>query len=191
MNSVIWWMPLALVFGNPLGIALAQSAQVSIVGVPVVTVCEALHDLSRYNGESIIVVGRLGHTDEGSWLSEDCENQIKTGEYKWANAISTTYALSDVEPPPILPKGFKWDRDLLTNKLKEVQRTTKLQVLKEHNYSDKWVAFFGRFETRLPLQVVVGGGGKLMGYGFGHLNGAPAQLISPQGGFHELKANGH
>jgi hypothetical protein len=189
MNTAIWVALPALIFGSSLEIAFGQAGQGSIVGVPVVTVCEALHDLSRYHGKSIVVVGRFGSTDEGSWLSEDCERKIVTNGYTWADTISTTYSSSEVESPPGLPKGFKWNRELLTKKLKDVQKTTKLQVLKEDNYSDKWVAIFGRFETRLPLQVVTGGSGKLMGYGFGHLNTAPAQLISDEAGFYELKAN--
>jgi hypothetical protein len=159
-----------------LGVALGQ-------GVPVVTVCEALQDRDLYNGKSIVVVGRHGGTDEGSWLSEDCERKIVTDGYTWANVISTTYARSQVEPPPGLPRGFSWNTELMANKLKDVQKTTKLQ---EHG--DGWVAIFGRFETRSPLQSVRGGSGQLMGYGFGHLNYAPAQLISGEKGFHELKA---
>ena len=188
MNSVIWVTLPALVLGSSADLAFGQTAQVSIVGVPVVTVCEALHDLARYNGKSIVVVGRFGSTGEGSWLSEDCERKIITDGYTWANAISTTYSRSEAQPPPGLPKGFKWNEELLTRKLMDVQKTTKLQVFKEYKYSDRWFAIFGRFETRLPLQVAVGGSGKLMGYGFGHLNTAPAQLISGDAGFHELKA---
>ena len=169
---------LKLLFLLPLlfGFALGQ-------GVPVVTVCEALRGRDLYHGNAIIVVGQFSSTDEGSWLSEDCERKIVTDGYAWANVISTTYVRSQAEPPPGLPKGFKWDADLISNKLRDVQKTTKL---KEHG--DGWVAIFGRFETRSPLQSVRGGGGQLMGYGFGHLNYAPAQLISSDKGFHELKS---
>jgi hypothetical protein len=153
-----------------------------------VSVCEVLNDLARYNGKPIVIVGRFAYTDEGTWLSEDCERKIVTHGYTWANIISTTYVRSQVEPPPGLPKGFKWEERLLKLKLEQVRRTTTLRVLKQYHYSDKWVAMFGRFETRLPLQVAVGGGGRLMGYGFGHLNAAPAQLISGHDGFHELKS---
>ncbi len=192
MNTVLWVICRALIFGGPLlQLTFGQTAQVSIVGVPVVTVCEALHDLSNYNGKSIVVFGRFGYTGEGTWLSEDCPQKTVTDGYTWADIISTTYAVSDlVEPPPSLPKDFKWDRELLLKKLKEVQKTTKLRVLKDYNYTDKWVAIFGRFETRIPL-IAIGreGRGQMMGYGFGHLNAAPAQLIPSKLGFHELKVN--
>lgn len=133
------------------------------------------------------MVGRLGYTDEGSWLSEDCEYKIVTDGYTWKNIISTAYDRSRVAPPPSLPKNFRWDEGLLATKLREVQKTTTLRILKEYNYSDSWVAMYGRVETRLPLQVVVGGRGRLMGYGFGHLSAAPAELISCEQCHHELE----
>jgi hypothetical protein len=162
-----------------LAIILGQTPKKQEGDIPVVTVCEALQDRTRYNGKAIIVVGRFVGTMEGTWLDENCERKIVTDGYTWDNSISTAYVVSQVEPPPRLPKKFKWDTELLANKLKDVQKTTKLQVLKEYNYSDRWVAIFGRFETRLPF---VGR------FGFGHLNAAPAQLISSVKGYHELKA---
>ena len=169
-------------------IACGQAAAVSNGGVPVVTVCEALQDLSRYNGMVVIVVGRSGGTNEGSWLSEDCERKIVTEGYTWANIISTAYGRSEVKPPPILPADFRWDEALLATKLKEIQQITQLRIQKNHRYDDRWVAIFGRFEARLLLQVLVAGTGTLMGYGFGHGNQAPAQLISNFGeDYYELK----
>jgi hypothetical protein len=85
-------------------------------GVPVVTICEVLQDRDLYHGKSVVVVGRFGGTDEGGWLS-------------------TTYVRSQAEPPPGLPKGFKWDADLITNKLRDVQKTTKLK-----EPGDGWIA---------------------------------------------------
>ena len=76
----------------------------------------------------------------------------------------------------------------MQSKLAQVQKTTKLEVLKKYNYSDKWFAVFGQLETALPLQVVRGGDGKLHGYGFGHLNAAPARLIADRDGWRELKS---
>ena len=69
----------------------------------------------------------------------------------------------------------------MRKKLRDVQKTTRLQ-----GEGDRWVAIFGRFETRSPLQPVTGDRGELMGYGFGHVNYAPAQLISYNGP-HELQ----
>jgi hypothetical protein len=150
-------------------------------------VCEVLSDLPRYNGKVVIVVGRSGGTDEGSWLSQECEHPIVTNGFTWPNSISTSFVRRGVDPP-VLPQDFKWNEKVLAAKLKEVQSTTKLRVLKEYNYSDSWVAMYGRFETRLPLQVALDGRGNLRGYGFGHLAYAPAQLIWAEKGYRRLKA---
>jgi hypothetical protein len=102
--------------------------------------------------------------------------------------LSMAYARSELGLAPNLPKEFKWDEELIARKLKDVQRTTKIQVLKGNPLSDRWVAVYGRFETR-PLQAVrAGSKGQLMGYGFGHLNSAPAQLVYSGETIHELKA---
>lgn len=177
ISAFVGW--LQIVFGQ--GITSEDGA------VPIISVCEALSDRARFNGKSIVVVGRFGYTDEGTWLSEECDRKIVTGGYTWANIISTTYARSDVFPPPGIPKTFRWDDKLLAGKLREVKKTTKLRILKQYNYSDKWMAIFGRFETRVPLQVGIDGRGKLRGDGFGHLSGAPAQLVSGENASRELK----
>jgi hypothetical protein len=166
------WLKLFFLLPLLFGVGLGQ-------GVPVVTVCEALQ--GQYNGKAIVVVGRLHSTDEGSWLGEDCESKIITDRYAWANVISTTCIRSQAKPRHDSPHGFRWNTELMTNKLRDVQKTTRLQ---EHG--DRWVAIFGVFETRSPLQSVTGDGGELIGYGFGHLNYAPAQLTFYNGP-HELK----
>jgi hypothetical protein len=183
MCRVIFVVCIAVMIGSTSG----QATTTSKPTIPVLTVCEALNNLSQHNGKVVVVVGKLVGTEEGSWLSEDCNEKIVTDGFTWQNIISLSYSRSEVEPPPRVPKEFNWDLTLLLKKLKQVQRTTRLEVLKQYNYTDKWFAVFGRFETRLPLQVALGGGGKLFGYGFGHLNAAPAQLISVDDGYRELK----
>jgi hypothetical protein len=146
--------------------------------IPVVTVCDVLKDLGRYNGKSVIVVGRRSGTMEGDWLSADCERKLVTDGFTWPDDISLAYVRNQTEPPPPLPDRFKWDTKLVAAKLKEIQRTTKLRPRPEN---DRWFAIFGRLETRLPLQAVrCGSKGELCGYGFGHLNTSPAQLIWPE-----------
>src|SRR6202035_4738436 len=78
--------------------------------ISIITVCEALRDRSRYDGTTIIVVGRSSATDEGSWLDEDCGLKLVIEGRDWPTAISTSYSRSEFAPPPQLPKRFKWDR---------------------------------------------------------------------------------
>ena len=154
--------------------------------IPVLTVCESLTDPQRYHGKNVIVVGRFVATEEGTWLTENCGLRIKNGVTDFAPSISTSYVPAREAPPPEIPPGFKWDESVLRPKLQQVMRTTKLEVLPQYNYSDRWVAMFGRLETDLPRKVTLG---DRTGFvtGFGHLNGSPGQLIGPKGGFFELK----
>ncbi len=60
------------------GSSLGQPPAAPSEALPVITVCEALEDLSRYNGKSVVIVGRSSYTNEGSWLTEDCKHKIVT-----------------------------------------------------------------------------------------------------------------
>lgn len=152
--------------GATLGFLLAAglSSGATDEPVPVLTVCEALKDTARYDGKTVVVVGRLDSTSEGGWLNAECGFTVRNGGRDFRPSISVTYVVGQVAPPPPLPLGFKWDRGLLREKISEVKRSTKLQYKGE-----RWEAVFGRLETRLPANMA----------GFGHLNGAPAQLIWP------------
>jgi hypothetical protein len=146
--------------------------------VPVLTVCEVLSDLDRYEGKSIIVVGRFGWTDEGSWLSEDCKLKVVRGGLEFTYPqISTAYVVSEFASPPELPKGFTWDKRLLKQKVAQLKRTTRLHRHSPSKYNDKWVAMFGRLETSLPREVRLANGLSATTSGFGHQSASPAQLI--------------
>src|SRR5438132_528561 len=122
-----------------IGGAFGQDSTKSSADVPVVTVCETLKNLSQYDGQTVVVVGKIVGTSEGSWLREDCDYKLTTDRYTWPNVVSVSYVLSEVKPPPKMPNGFKWDANVLKAKLKQVQQSTTLQVLKQYNYADKWV----------------------------------------------------
>lgn len=159
---------------------------------PVITVCEALTDLQRYEAKVVVVVGRYSHTDEGAWLDAKCGFTVKNGGREFPDAsISVSYVTSDFDPPPRKPSGFSWDRTLLLKTLRQITNTTNVPVLKENNYTDQWMAVFGRLETHLPrkMHLVDRFGKESDAYtpGFGHLSGSPAQLISPGDGYFELK----
>jgi len=149
--------------------------------IPILTVCDALRDPARYGGQVVIVVGRSVGTSEGSWLSEDCGLTLKVEGRTYSATISTAYAVSDFAPPPQIPKSFKWDRPALQQALERVKATTHLES-KEH-----WSAVYGRLETAPTHDIKLGNGGIATIVGYGHLNAAPAQLISPEGGFFRLK----
>jgi hypothetical protein len=147
---------------------------------PVLTVCEALTEPSRYGGRSVIIVGRLVRTSEGAWLSEDCGLKVINGGKEFQPVISAAYDMSQFDPPPPLPKTFRWDGLVLRRKLSQVRKTTRLR-----SRADVWAAEFGRLETKLPWPRRPDDAGSI--FGFGHLNGAPAQLIGPEHGLLVLK----
>lgn len=139
-------------------------------GIPVLTVCQALKDPLKYSGAIVVVVGSWVGTGEGSWLSEACDLRVVLGGRGYAPSLWTSYGPSDQAPPPRLPAGFKWDKLTIRQALADVKKTTVLQ------HRAGWYAIFGRLEVDTS------------GYGIGHLNGAPAQLIWPTtGGYLKLK----
>jgi hypothetical protein len=71
--------------------------------VPILTVCQALKDSGRYAGRAVIIVGRWVSTSEGSWLDEKCGLVLVIESRTYPTAISTSYVVSDVAPPPRSP----------------------------------------------------------------------------------------
>ena len=88
---------------------------------PVLTVCEALKDIGRYDGKAVIVVGRLTSTEEGGWLNAECGFKVVSAGRDFETSISVTYVRGQVPPPPALPLDFKWDERVLRQKLAEVE----------------------------------------------------------------------
>ena len=164
--------------------ALAQGDDISVY-----TVCEIMKNLAAYNGKTIIVVGRVSSTGEGVWLDQACPEKLVTNGYEWSTSIWLSYTIGVTDSPPSLPRTFRWNNKLLSTKLAEVSKTTSLRVYPEYHYSDRWAAVFGRLETRFPLDPTEYPGqfsGRSHPAGLGHLNGSPAQLISPRNGYHKL-----
>jgi hypothetical protein len=168
------------------GVLFANSLLVASDDVPVLTVCEVLNNLEHYEGRTVIVVGRSTGTFEGSWLDEDCGMKVVRAEHEFRATISIAYSTGDFAPPPELPEGFRWDKNILQQKLSLVKRTTKIRTHK-HEDSDVWLAVFGRLETGLPRKVNIGKGRYGYTSGFGHLSGSPAQLVFPADGTVRLK----
>jgi hypothetical protein len=80
-----------------------------LVGIPVLTVCQALRDAARYAVQPVILVGRSIGTEEGSWLDESCGLNVVIEGRKYPTSISTSYPVSEFAPPPSKPRDFKWD----------------------------------------------------------------------------------
>jgi len=160
--------------------ALAQDNR-AVSSVPTLTVCQALRDHPKYAGQTIIVVGRAVETADGSWIDEGCGLMLTFGERVFPAAIATTYDPSEFSPSPTLPKGFKWDKRALQRALDEVEATTHLQA------KAYWCAVYGRLEVNPVRQIDLGNGRVAKTLGYGHMGGAPAQLVGPSDGLLRLK----
>jgi Carboxypeptidase regulatory-like domain len=161
------------------------SGQRAASDIPVLTVCEVLRDSARYDGKTVVVVGRSVRTMEGSWLDEECAPQLVIDGRSWRPSVSTAYGVSEFAAPPQEPRGFKWDTGAIQAKLEAVQKTTSLRVYDDKS-ADKWLAVFGRMEAALPRKITLGNGRTGMIDGFGHMAGSPVQLVSPRDGFLQL-----
>jgi len=135
------------------------------------TVCEILKDLKSYNGKTVAVIGRLVSTEEGRWLGQDaCSAQLKTGDFVWSNFVWLEY---DALASSALEKGMALNLEVTSEKLNAIKRTTKIR-----GEYDSWAVVYGRLETHEPLETVLARDGKTVyGVGFGHLGGAPAQVV--------------
>jgi hypothetical protein len=184
VDGRMWQMLLnilsALVFIFPCINVFGQTGSTSRDNIPAVTVCEVLHNRISYNSKSIIVIGRIESSFEGTWLTEDCEEKISTDGVLWEGSISWTVWGSS-SPPPKLPADYDWDDTVLLDKLKSLKHYTQFHP------PGTYAAVFGRFKTKILSEYFRDASGRLRGLGFGHLGSSLAQLDSESDGSHELK----
>ena len=162
--------------------ASGQTAQ----PVEIVTVCEVLHARASFNGKVVAVIGRVSATEEGVWLEDRCQKPLITGNYRWADIISvrakTTSLRYEADGPMSLPDGFDFDRAVVSKKLAELE--TRLRRSKQK--LKYWAIVYGRIDTNEELLTGKLRDGKVIPVGFGHLGGAPAQILSHQKDFENL-----
>lgn len=146
--------------------------------VPVLTVCEALKDLPRYNGKEIVVVGRSIFTFEGGFLSEHCEPdwRVEIQGNRWLSMIYLSVGDSSSEQGAV----FEFDEGLLSGKLIELKKSTRLETA-TGPLADRWIAVFGHLispETLVPHRPPKGPKTRnIPGNGFGANGSVPAKLV--------------
>jgi hypothetical protein len=146
------------------------------------SVCEVLDHRLRYDGKTVIVFGRISATTEGQWLTADCGGRLQIDGSEWGYDISLTYVVSQTQPPPALPSGFRWNRKKLIAALPENTGAMQWRDDPDCQYRAGWAAVFGRLETQKVFDTFRDASGGMHHVGFGHLGGSPAQLIWPEGG---------
>jgi hypothetical protein len=159
------------------GTALGQTNNADRVKVQ--TVCDILLDQGKFSGKAVAVLGRFIATDEGAWLTEDdCGRKVEAH----GAPLDVSVWIEQRGIPSGTPETPVLDEDSLKLKLAQAAKTTRLGKHVQFQCTvsgkdgkpecgwpevqDQWVIAYGLVETQVDR-----------GYGFGHLNGAPAQVI--------------
>lgn len=148
----------------PSSFSLAHQTESEVTLKPI-SVCEIFAAPQSFRGKKVAVIGRLGTTMEGWWLSEEsCEQQRKVDNYVGPYIIWLKY---DSSAPSAFSGDMPIDMNFSNKKLVEIIKTTKLRS--DH---DAWVIVYGQLEAKKKL--------KRGGNGYGHLGAAPIQLVYRQ-----------
>jgi hypothetical protein len=112
------------------------------------TVCEVLGQRHQYHGKVVVIVGVKASTNEGQWLIDNsCSKQVITQGFSWGSDISLKWAPTVAPDPSELAVI---DETEFGRKLELVKSQNKLRQFRYGNldFSDRWVAAYGRFESR-------------------------------------------
>lgn len=137
-----------------------------------VSVCDLLADPQKHRNKVVTVRGELIGTGERLWLrGERCPKPLITSGYEWPNPIGIWLTPPESKmgerpsyPAPPVSAAWKEAMPLLQKNVGLPDRRV-------------WVTVTGNFETRQRFEMVPRGDGKVVPYGYGHLNGAPAQIV--------------
>ena len=134
--------------------------------LPVIPICELFQGLTAWNGRRVAVRGEVVGTFEGSWLIGRCKGGFYTNGYRWPVSLSyagpayyshSTAQLAKEKRPPSQPKGWETFRG-------------RYNVVESATY-------VGRLRMRNEYRAVCREGGDYITNGFGHLNGAAAEIV--------------
>jgi hypothetical protein len=152
--------------------AMPQRGNEASVAPPVLTVCDALRNLSGLNGKYVILVGRSFVTFEGGFMNENCESdgQATVEGERWLSMIALGRALDR----PGNAVEIEWPTSALEKKLAQVQRTTQVRP---NSSMERWTAVYGQLEIPRPLrQKPLPGQRSYTGNGYGANGTVPARI---------------
>jgi hypothetical protein len=140
----------------------------------VLTVCEVLSHASKYDGELVSIRGKTFSTGEaGGFVGEQCPGVLTADGKSWPSVIAWTMptdALSIIHPVDF---KYDWASDkALDKKYHQLRKRHVPDSCIQYTYTgmfERWAATSSRkTDARgTPYQIL----------GFGHLNGAGAQLV--------------
>jgi len=133
--------------------------------LPVIPICDLFQNLSTWKGKRIAVRGEFVSTMEGAWIAGHCKGGFVTNGYRWpvfltfgypAHYSSETGKLYETKWPPV-PEG----EEALEGRFSVARTAT----------------FIGFLRMRSEYTAVCRADGTYVTNGFGHLNGAAAELV--------------
>lgn len=169
-----WSSVICLIVGFALCIGFpAQCWSGDAASIPTLSVCEALSHASEYDGKMVRIRDRVVGTEEGAWfVGEQCPGIFVTEGKVWPSTIAWTMP-SDLT---FIIHGVAFDFDRESRK----RIDSKWEKLREY-LPDRCIAvtYTGMFErwSKQNSRKMDPKGTPYEISGFGHLNGAPAQLV--------------
>jgi hypothetical protein len=158
------WLPAELVFDS------FENFSIDVLPDPaslqVIPICGLFQNLRAYEGKRVAVRGELVTTMEGWWIVGRCQGAFVTDGYRWPVALNFGRpALCSEETTKFC--GANWPSKWPQNAEYMVG-----------GYSDgaTTATFVGRLRMRSEYHAVCTSGGWYSSNGFGHLNGAVAEL---------------
>jgi ankyrin repeat protein len=129
----------------------------------VIPICDLFHNLPAWKGKRIAVRGAYVSTMEGAWIVGDCKGGFVTDGYRWP--VSLNYAI---------PSYYSQK----TAYLYETKWPSLLKETPEDKFNLLTTAtFVGILRMRSEYTAFCRPDRRYMANGFGHLNGAAAELI--------------
>jgi hypothetical protein len=151
---------------------------------PVLTVCEALHDINLYRDKAVVIVGRSGDTFEGRFLHEKCDldDRILIQGHRWLSMIAL-----GAEKQEGTNQAFPVAEDILREKLSQLidyHSDGQGSIAKEQVRTivlASWVAIYGTLESpaklRPPIPPNKSNSRNTPGNGYGANGSVPAMIL--------------
>jgi hypothetical protein len=141
--------------------------------IPTITVCEALEHPAEYDGKMVHIRDDTYSNGEGAWfVGKSCPGVFVTEGKVWPSTIAWTMPANSMTV--LHPVEFRYDSDSskrTEKKYQELRKRFPARCLR--------VTYTGMFEiwSKEKARKTDSKGHKYEFAGFGHLNGAPAQLV--------------
>jgi len=134
--------------------------------LPVIPICDLFRDLAAWKGKRIAVRGEGVGTMEGYWIGGQCKGAFFTGGYRWP--VSLTYGA---------PAWYSGSTADLAEAKQPRAPAKNEDLFRGRNNVVRTGIYIGRLRMRDQYFANCRAGGDYITNGFGHLNGAAAELV--------------